>query len=295
MEQLSPDWPWSPNFGAQQSLHWQALFFSVATADNLLSALTLSRVLLHGPWSLTFMQEVTENLLSIYTWVEKGKGVLARMWVELCDCSKAGGSDSKESAHSTEDPGLIPAWGRSPGQGYGNPLQYFCLENSMHRGGWWATAHGIRHDWVTTHTSNLSPRFPSIFVSGSPPCFTDHGPTSVCLPGYTFFPVSLLPQSPKLNRLLLEYLPDFLFTSWRVMVTSFWFSEWFINYSPWLAFPSGSRSQICLSNWRAFPLQVDLSGFVQILWYTIWPSSSQFSLSSLRIEFTHWLLKLKVR
>ena len=30
--------------------------------------------------------------------------------------------------------GLIPASGRSPGQGHGNPLQYSCLENTMDRG-----------------------------------------------------------------------------------------------------------------------------------------------------------------
>ena len=30
--------------------------------------------------------------------------------------------------------GLIPGWGKSAGGGYGNPLQYFCLENAMDRG-----------------------------------------------------------------------------------------------------------------------------------------------------------------
>ena len=39
-----------------------------------------------------------------------------------------GGSDSKESACSVGDPGLIPGLGRSPGKGSGNPLQYSCLE-----------------------------------------------------------------------------------------------------------------------------------------------------------------------
>ena len=33
----------------------------------------------------------------------------------------------------------IPRWGRSHGEGNGNPLQYSCLENSMDRGVWWAT------------------------------------------------------------------------------------------------------------------------------------------------------------
>ena len=40
----------------------------------------------------------------------------------------------KASACNAGDPGLIPGLGRSPGEGYGNPLQYSCLENSMDRG-----------------------------------------------------------------------------------------------------------------------------------------------------------------
>ena len=40
----------------------------------------------------------------------------------------------KVSAYNTGDPGLIPGWGRSPGEGNGNPLQYSCLENPMERG-----------------------------------------------------------------------------------------------------------------------------------------------------------------
>ena len=41
------------------------------------------------------------------------------------------------------DAGLIPASGRSPGEGNGNPLQYSCLENPTDRGAWWATVHGV--------------------------------------------------------------------------------------------------------------------------------------------------------
>ena len=37
------------------------------------------------------------------------------------------------------DVGSIPGWGRSPGEGNGNPLQYSCLENPMDRGAWQAT------------------------------------------------------------------------------------------------------------------------------------------------------------
>ena len=37
-------------------------------------------------------------------------------------------------AGDIRDVGLIPGWGRSPGGGHGNPLQYSCLENPMDRG-----------------------------------------------------------------------------------------------------------------------------------------------------------------
>ena len=54
-----------------------------------------------------------------------------------------GGSDSKESACSAGDTGSIPGWGRSPGKGNGNPLQYSCLGNPMDRGAWWVTVHRV--------------------------------------------------------------------------------------------------------------------------------------------------------
>ena len=39
--------------------------------------------------------------------------------------------------------GSIPGLVRSLGEGHGNPLQYSCLENSMDRGAWQATVHGV--------------------------------------------------------------------------------------------------------------------------------------------------------
>ena len=48
-------------------------------------------------------------------------------------------SDDKESACNAGDLGSIPGSGRSSGKGNGNPLQYFCLENPIDRGVWWAT------------------------------------------------------------------------------------------------------------------------------------------------------------
>ena len=42
-----------------------------------------------------------------------------------------GGSVAKDPPANAGDMGSIPAWGRSPGERNGNPLQYSCLENPM--------------------------------------------------------------------------------------------------------------------------------------------------------------------
>ena len=45
-------------------------------------------------------------------------------------------------------PAMQVGWGRSPEEGDGNPLQCSCLENSMDRGAWWATVHGLAKSWT---------------------------------------------------------------------------------------------------------------------------------------------------
>ena len=67
-----------------------------------------------------------------------------------------GGSDGKESACNTKDPGLIPGLGRSPREGNGNPLQYSCLENSIDRGAWWATVHGVTKSQIRLGDSHFN-------------------------------------------------------------------------------------------------------------------------------------------
>ena len=49
----------------------------------------------------------------------------------------------KNSPANAGDAGSIPGLERSPGGGYGNVLQYSCLENPMDRGAWQATVHGV--------------------------------------------------------------------------------------------------------------------------------------------------------
>ena len=54
-----------------------------------------------------------------------------------------GGSAGKESTCNAGDMSSIPGSGRSPGRGYGNPLQRSCLGSPMDREAWWATVHGV--------------------------------------------------------------------------------------------------------------------------------------------------------
>ena len=58
------------------------------------------------------------------------------------------------SAGDIRDMGLIPESGRSSRGGNGNPLLYSYLGNSIDRGSWWATVHGVSKSWtqLNTHT-----------------------------------------------------------------------------------------------------------------------------------------------
>ena len=49
----------------------------------------------------------------------------------------------KNQAANAGDSGSVPELARSTGVGIGNSLQFSCLENSMDRGAWWATVHGV--------------------------------------------------------------------------------------------------------------------------------------------------------
>ena len=72
-----------------------------------------------------------------------------------------------KSACSAGDPGSNPGLGRSPREGNGNPLQYFCLENSVDGGPWQATVHGVakvgHDDTNSTVPRNCTERNKNIF------------------------------------------------------------------------------------------------------------------------------------
>ena len=48
----------------------------------------------------------------------------------------SGGSVLKNLLAKAGEVGSIPGFGRSPGEGNGNPLQYYCLGNPMDKGDW---------------------------------------------------------------------------------------------------------------------------------------------------------------
>ena len=52
------------------------------------------------------------------------------------------------NAGDISEVGSVPGSARSPGGRNGNPLQYFCLEDPMDRGTWWATVHRVIKTWT---------------------------------------------------------------------------------------------------------------------------------------------------
>ena len=61
------------------------------------------------------------------------------------------------NAGDPRDVGSILGSERSPGVGNGNPLQYSCLRNPMHRGAWRVTVHGVAKSWIQKSTTHRKP------------------------------------------------------------------------------------------------------------------------------------------
>ena len=65
----------------------------------------------------------------------------------------------KTASCNTRDPGSIAGWGRSPGEGNSNPLQYSCLENPMDTGAWKTIVYGLQEldmtEQLSVHTHKV--------------------------------------------------------------------------------------------------------------------------------------------
>ena len=66
-------------------------------------------------------------------------------------------SDGKESACNAEDLGSTPGLGKFPGERYGYPLQYSCLENPMDREAWRTIVHEVTKSWTSTNMFTFNP------------------------------------------------------------------------------------------------------------------------------------------
>jgi len=60
-----------------------------------------------------------------------------------------------KSLPAVRDLCLIPGSAKSPGEGNNYSPQYSCLENSMDRGAWWATVHGVAKSWTRLSNSHF--------------------------------------------------------------------------------------------------------------------------------------------
>ena len=83
------------------------------------------------------------SLVGYSPWDHKESDITERLHFQISTFNIAMGLpwwlSGKESGCNTGksgDVGSIPGLGRSPGEGNGNPLQYFCLENPMEGGAW---------------------------------------------------------------------------------------------------------------------------------------------------------------
>jgi len=80
------------------------------------------------------------NKLWLYLHIEIVGGFF---FLHICTDGLPWWLSGKEPICHAGDMDLIPGWGRSPGEGSGNPLPYSCLESPMDRRAWQATVHGV--------------------------------------------------------------------------------------------------------------------------------------------------------
>ena len=112
----------------------------------------------------------------------------------------------------TGNTGSIPEWGRSPGKGNGNPLQYYCLENPHGQRSQWATVHGVEisQTQLSTHTPKLIMIIIATIYQASTMCQMLHLQT---VPHSTLMEVMII-LIFQMQKQLREFLPMFTQLIW---------------------------------------------------------------------------------
>ena len=134
----------SPAGGHGNPLHYSCLENPMgrgawwATVHRVQSQTRLKQLSIHAytAYFLSIHLSVDVKVVSIFWLV-----CIMLVWIMLqltweTNADIPDGSDGKASAYNVGDQGSIPGLGRSSGEGNGNPLQYFCLENPMDGGAW---------------------------------------------------------------------------------------------------------------------------------------------------------------
>ena len=136
------------------ALHQNRCFWWSPSSLNFLTfCFKLRRALLVLSHSLgKVLRFALELMLGFWLVSECHVALDTKLWVGVTIClgglfnfllSFPDDSMSKESTCNAGDTVWLPGLGRSPGERYGNPLLYSCLENPMGRGAFWATVHGV--------------------------------------------------------------------------------------------------------------------------------------------------------
>ena len=102
------------------------------------------RILPLSDTEVTCLQQVAEPAFRL-TYCDSKSSALFALYVIYLSIDKGfpGNSAGKESACNAGDPSSVPGLGRSPGEGNGYPLQYYCLGNSMD-----CVLHGVTKSWT---------------------------------------------------------------------------------------------------------------------------------------------------
>ena len=109
----------------------------------------LPKIIFLSPfWNVPFAQHIQACVIVtsviihslLLTIIPLGKGDISHLPLYLYFPN---GSVVKNPPANAGDMDSVSGWEDSPGEGNGNPVQYFCLGDPMDRGAWWVTVHGV--------------------------------------------------------------------------------------------------------------------------------------------------------